>query len=311
MPGRAWLRVGRRAVILLLLVATPAGVSAEQQINRPASSVGRVLYLHGSVSAEGDVPAGEKPAFHQMLLDDTGPRGMSSFRAAIVAVGFEIRQAYDADVFFTDEYLAPWDVLILGSNQRRFSQAEAEAVQRWVNGGGGLVAWSDSAFGGHYGKVGLDNTAGRDSDNDLTRQFGMVFLTDNGGGNYLVTEYEEAHFLNAKNAHGGVRYRGEGVSPVRITPPARMLAKLQESGLKGKLTVNEIDSPFNPHTDAALAVAHVGEGRVVGTFDRNTFWNAGEGTRLSHENNREFAQRLILWAADREDSNPKAIGQAE
>lgn len=241
-----------------------------------------------------------------MLLEDAGPRGMSAFCAAIEAVGFEIRQAYDADVLFTDEYLAPWNVIILGSNQRRFSPDEADAVQRWVSAGGGLVAWSDSAFGGHFGKVGLDNPAGRDSDNDLTRQFGMVFLTDNGGGNYLVTDYEEAHFLNAQNPQGGVRYRGEGVSPVRITPPARLLAKLQEGGLGGKIMVNKIDAPFNPQTDAALGVADVGQGRVVGTFDRNTFWNAGEGTRLSHEDNREFAQRLILWAAGREDINPKS-----
>jgi len=295
--------------LLLVLAAAQAGVYAETKLNPPDADAERVLYIHGNVSAEGDVPSDTQPPFHQMLLNDTGPRGMSSFRAAIEALGFEIQQAYDADVVLTDEYLASWNVLILGSNQRRFSEEEAKAVQRWVKAGGGLVAWSDSAFGGHYAKVGLDNTAGRDSNNDITRQFGMVFLTDNGGGNYLIKDYEEAHFLNAQNPQGGVRYRGEGVSPVRTSDPARMLAKLQEGGLGGKIKVNKIDSPFNPLTDAALAVAHVGKGRVVGTFDRNTFWNAGEGTRLSHEDNREFAQRLILWAANREDINPKPIEQ--
>jgi hypothetical protein len=299
----------RNLVRLLVLMMTPAVLCAEPAIEPDSAITGRALYLHGDVSADGDVPSGEKPAFHQMLLDDTGHRGMSAFRTAIEAVGFEIHQAYDADVALTDEFLAPWNVLILGSNQRRFSEEEATAVHRWVSAGGGLVAWSDSAFGGHYAEVGLDNTAGRDSDNDLTKQFGMVFLTDNGGGNYLIKDYEEAHFLNAKNPKGGVRYRGEGVSPVRIAPPARMLAKLQEGGLGGKIMVNKIDAPFDPQTDAALAIAHVGKGRVVGTFDRNTFWNAGEGTRLSHENNLEFAQRLILWAAGREDIDPKPIEQ--
>ena len=293
--------------VLLLLFVTPVEASAETEKTRPEVPVGKVLYLHGSVSAEGDVPAGEKPPFHQMRLDDTGPRGMSQFRAAIEAVGLEIRQAYDADVVLTDAFLTPWNVLILGSNQRRFSKAEAQAVQRWVRSGGGLVAWSDSGFGGHFAKVGLDNTAGRDSDNDLTSQFGMYFLTDNGGGNYLVAEYEEAHFLNAQNPKGGVRYRGEGVSPVRVSPPARVLARLQEGGLGGRMNVNKIDAPFNSETDVALAVAEVGEGRVVGTFDRNTFWNAGEGTRLSHENHAEFAQRMALWAASRENIEPKPI----
>jgi hypothetical protein len=149
--------------------------------------------------------------------------------------------------------------------------------------------------------VGLDNTVGRDSDNAITEQFGMYFLTDNGGGNYLVTEYTEDHYLNAGNKSAGIRFRGEGVSPVRISPPARMLAPLQDAGLGGRIEVNEIDKPFNPETDAALAIAEVGKGRVLGVFDRNTFWNAGEGTRLSHVDNREFAQRMLLWLAGLED----------
>lgn len=80
-----------------------------------------------------------------------------------------------------------------------------------------------------------------------------------------------------------------------------MLAPLQDGGLGGRLKVNRRDEPFNPETDAALAVAEIGKGRVVGVFDRNLFWNAGEGTRLSHANNHEFTQRLMLWAAGREE----------
>jgi hypothetical protein len=178
-----------------------------------------------------------------------------------------------------------------------FSKAEAEAVHHWVELGGGLVAWSDSAFGGDFGKVGIANTAGRDSNNAITEPLGMHFLTDNGGGNYLISTYTENHFLNNYNRKGGLRYRGEGVSCVRVSPPARMLAPLQDGGLGGKLKVNQIDAPFNPQTDAALAVAEIGTGRVIGIFDRNCFWNAGAGTRLSHVDNREFAQRLVVWAA--------------
>ncbi|NJK92039.1 MAG: ThuA domain-containing protein [Blastochloris sp.] len=261
----------------------------------------RVLYVYGDVSEDGQVPSGEKEPFHQMRLSDTGPRGLSQFQAALEAVGFQVEEAYDAEVVLDANFLGRYGVVILGSNQRRFSKAEAEAVKEWVSAGGGLVVWSDSAFGGDHRKVGLDNTLGRDSDNDLVAQFGMFLLTDNGGGNYLVNQFVEPHYLNRLQVQDGLAFRGEGVSPIRVSPPARMLAALQEGGLGGKIRLNRRDEPLNLKTDAALAVAEVGRGRVVATFDRNTFWNAGEGTRLSHVNNREYAQRLLLWAAGRED----------
>lgn len=262
----------------------------------------KVLYLYGDVAADGTVPSGDQEPFHQMRLDDTGPRGMSGFAEAIREVGFQIGEAYDADVVLTPGFLDSVDVLILGSNQRRFTADEAEALDNWVRAGGGLLGWSDSAFGGHWQQVGVDNDPGRLSNNDLMVQFGMYFMTDNGAGNYLVENYERDHFLNDSNRNGGVRFRGEGVSPVRVAHPAELLAQMQEGGLGGDLRLNDRDGDLDMEIDAALAIAEVGEGRVVGVFDRNLFWNAGEGTRLSHVDNREFTQRITTWAAGLESA---------
>ncbi len=280
----------------------------------------RALYLYGDVAADGTVPSGDKEPFHQMRLNDTGAQGMSGFAEAIREVGFQIEEAYDADVTLTPAFLAPIDVLILGSNQRRFTAAEAKAVDDWVRSGGGLLGWSDSAFGGHWQQVGVDNDLGRLSNNDLTVQFGMYFMTDNGAGNYLVENYERDHFINDDDRNAGVRFRGEGVSPVRVAHPAEMLAPLQDGGLGGDLRLNKRDGELDPGIDAALAIAKIGEGRVVGVFDRNLFWNAGEGTRLSHVNNREFAQRIMAWVAGLENvmeelqaiqSSQQALGSNE
>jgi hypothetical protein len=284
------------ALLTMLLLAS---ILLEMSV---ASTPPRVLYIYGDVSEDGQVPSGGKAPFHQMRLNDTGDLGMSQFKEAIEAVGIRLEEAYDADVELTDSFLASYQAIILGSNQRRFTAAEAASVKKWVEAGGGVIAWSDSAFGGHFGTVGIANTLGRDSDNDLIQQFGMFMLTDNGGGNYLISEYTEPHYLNDNQMKGALGFRGEGVSPIRVSSPARMLAPLQEGGLGGKLKVNAIDEPFNAQTDAALAIAEIGKGRVVATFDRNTFWNAGAGTRLSQANNREFAQRLVLWAAQREET---------
>lgn len=256
----------------------------------------KVLYLYGDVAPDGTVPSGDKEPFHQMRLNDTGDRGMSGFAEVIRQVGLQIEEVYDQEVALTPELLTSIDVLILGSNQRRFTAAEAKTVDDWVRSGGALLGWSDSAFGGHWNQVGVDNDLGRLSNNDLTVQFGMYFMTDNGAGNYLIENYERDHFINDYDRNGGVSFRGEGVSPIRVAHPAEMLAPLQEGGLGGELRLNKRDGEFDQEIDAALAIAKVGEGRVVGVFDRNMFWNAGEGTRLSHVDNREFTQRIMTWA---------------
>ena len=264
-------------------------------------SAQNVVYVYGDVAADGTVPSGSQAPFHQMRLNDEGNLGMSGFKQALEAVGCTVSEAYDQEMTINAEFLKSVDVLILASNQRIFTAAEAKALNRWVKKGGGVLSWSDSGFGGDYRAVGVANDLGRVSDNALMVQFGMYFLTDNGAGNYLVNEYTQDHFINKNTKSKGVAFRGEGVSFVRVSPPAVMLAKAQEGGLGGRLVVNEKDGEFQEHTDASLAVAEINKGRVVGVFDRNLFWNAGAGTRLSHSDNRLFAQRIVLWAAGIED----------
>lgn len=262
-----------------------------------------VAYIYGDVSKEGDVPSGEKPAFHQMRLNDESRLGLSSFKKAIEETGLNIEEYYDAETTLNRSFLSKIDVLILGSNQKTFSKSEIKCVSKWVENGGGILAWSDSGFGGGYKATGVDNVLGRDSDNLIMQQFGMYFLTDNAAGNYLIKNYTENHFINDNNKNGGVAFRGEGVSFVRVSNPAIILAAADGGGLGGVLRVNKIDGVFNSKTDAALAIAKIKKGRVVGLFDRNMLWNdGGPGTQLSHSDNREFAQRIVLWAAGIEDN---------
>jgi hypothetical protein len=259
-----------------------------------------VLYLYGDVAPDGTTPSGDAGAFHQMRLTDTGPRGLSEFAATLRDAGFAPEGRYDADVSLTRDLLDDYAVLILGSNQHRFGDAEREAVEAWVSDGGGLLAWSDSAFGGDYREVGVCNPAGSRSDNDLTTAFGLRFLRDSGAGVYRVREYAEDHYLNAGDADGGVVFLAEGASAIRVSEPARVLAPFQAGGLGGRLELCEADAPVRPERDAALAVAEVGDGRAVGTFDRNTFWNGGAGTDITEADNREYARRLVTWAAGAE-----------
>jgi hypothetical protein len=299
-------------VIARVFMAVVVLVSGWAVAQPPTARVegGQVLYLYGLVDASGDRPgeagySGEP--FHAMRLDDPSPLGFSSFAEAIRELGYTVQQAYDRQVTLDERTLAEVDVLILGSNNRLFTEAEAEALERWVRSGGGLIAWSDSAMGGDHSKVGLGNPVGRDSNNSLTERFGMHFLVDTGHDysgpanktpGVGITQWERPHALNNHETDGlaeqGLVVYGEGVSPVRIRPPAVMLARLQN---RGQIGVGKVDRPYQPERDAAVAVAEIGDGRVIGYFDRNTFFNrGGPGTDLTEVSNRAFAQRMVLWA---------------
>ncbi|MEO1718578.1 MAG: GC-type dockerin domain-anchored protein, partial [Planctomycetota bacterium] len=50
-------------------------------------------------------------------------------------------------------------------------------------------------------------------------------------------------------------------------------------------------------TDAALFVAQADQGRIIGHFDRNTFFNLnGAGTNINRLDNRQYALNLFAFA---------------
>jgi len=312
------------AVLSAALLSAPAAL---------AESAGDVLYLYGYIDADGDRPGEtgyDGEPFHPMRLDNVSPtsgnpnatdfnRGMSGFKAALEEKNFSVSQKADSQITLTADALSGVDVLILGSNNRRFSNDEADALSDWVHAGGGLVAWSDSAFGGDFQQVGVGNPTGSLSNNDLTEQFGMTFLRDNGKDfsgpaakttGEGITQWEAPHPINNNETDGfaedGIVFYGEGVSFVRIDPDsdAVILAKPQN----GSLDVDSADEPFNADTDAALAINEVGDGRVVGVFDRNLFWNNGEGTDLFEVDNRALAQNVVAYAAIPEPASLGLMG---
>lgn len=261
-----------------------------------------VVYVYGDVSAKGAVPSGNEKPFHQTRLNDTGKYGMSDFKKAIEETGLNITEVYDAKTKFKSKFLKEIDVLILASNQKKFSKKEIKSIQKWIKKGGGLIAWSDGSFSGSYKHIGKNNTLGKDSNNLITEKLGMHFFSDNEAGNYLVKNYTQNHFINKNNPYGGIHFRAEGASFIRVSKPAVVLAKGQEGGLGGKLRLNTNDGFFNHETDATLAIATIEKGRVLGLFDKNIFSNNGDKAKLSHSDNKEFAQRIVLWAAGIEDN---------
>lgn len=271
-----------------------------------------VLYVYGT---HPPAIAGET-----LRLSETGNLGYSGFASTLTSAGFTLTE-FEAGPGSTGRLdaatLSPYGVLILSSNNRVFTAAEALAVRDWVQGGGGIVAFSDAAFGrdadgngsndANTATAGVNNTFGADSDNALTEQFGLTFLRDNTT-KYQIMDYEAEHYINnftlAGDDPGGITFRGEGVSPIAVSDGAVILATLQnpdnsrDGGYSGNATINSNDpGSFDPDVHAALAYNSFGDGRIVGTFDRNTFWNNGPGTDLDQVDNEDYALRLVEWAS--------------
>lgn len=272
-----------------------------------------VLYIHGTHPPAID---GET-----LRLDDTSNLGYSGFRDALAGAGFsltEFEAGPGSTGLLTDELLRNYQAIILSSNNRLFSDDEAAAVDRFVRAGGGIVAWSDAAFGWDQdnngqldppsieNNTGITNTIGLDSDNTLTTQFGMRFLRDTGVQAIVGQDqpYLFEHPIWQANAgdDGVIAFKGEGVSPIVVSGEAEVLFAYQDASLPqggnptGLTAADEMQGFALDASVAALAIAEPGWGRVVGTFDRNTFWNNGSGTNINEFDNRQFAINLVTWA---------------
>ena len=96
-------------------------------------------------------------------------------------------------------------------------------------------------------------------------------------------------------------FDGEGVSPITlandqvdgvqstILAPAKSIVRQNTVTGKGP-------SEFPNFMAASLIVATVGEGRIAGHFDRNTFFNTnGTDTNIHNYNNKQYAINLYRW----------------
>src|SRR5207247_6324610 len=135
----------RLLCVLLALVAlavlgngdAPARVSARPTLTR-------VLFLYGSV------PPGTDPN-DMVRIGNTGRNGYAQLAAMLLAEqGHNLTELADTDPAvnpLTLGTLVQYDLVVLGSNNRRFGPTEAGAVDAYLRRGGALLAFSDSRFG--------------------------------------------------------------------------------------------------------------------------------------------------------------------
>jgi hypothetical protein len=285
------------ALILVLLPNSNPAPSPALYPARPTLT--RVLFLYGSV------PPGTDPG-EMIRITNAGANGYFQLADMLsTEQGHNLSELQDTDPVvnpLTYQTLTPYNLLVLGSNNRRFSPEEATVVANYVNMGGAVLALSDSRFGLSPDRSQNLLGAGELSDNDLVGQFGFHIEHDN----YLVVVADSSRFVDPSHRilSGLTSFKGEGVSLIRVDgPPAQILVRGDGLLLTDGHTVT------GPNY-AITAIATVGRGRVAATFDRNTFFNAGvgsDGTDLSELDNRNYARNLFNWLTRPEAPVPVKI----
>lgn len=287
-------------LVLAVLLVTSSAVSARETEAARGVDPPRILFVRGE-SGSGGLSSGNDS--HLCDIDDAsttnGNHGWKTLADLLRSDGFDLVQRIeddDASPIFPIADLDAFDVLVLGSNNATPANSTVSTVEAWVRAGGGLLVISDANFG-------LSFADAPTADQFFLDPFGLVMNQDRG--TYAVDRTSQ--FTSVGLTHpileGVDTFDGEGVSPITVAgnlPPgltAMILAPAQ-GDIRRNDTMETVE-PADPTTDAALVAMTADAGRVVGHFDRNTFFNEnGAGTDITRFDNETFARNLFRWLAD-------------
>lgn len=195
--------------------------------------------------------------------------------------------------------LDDFDAVVFGSNNAVYTQAQIDAVDVYIRGGGGAFFISDANFGSVRGDA-------QRSDQQFLDRFGISVNEDRG--TYQLNRgdgnpgFEEFRDPDSPLLAGIDDFDGEGVSPFTLpTNPSDLPADVTAQIVAGVPAGQSVRQPGNnvrsaTPQDAALLVAEAGDGRIVGHFDRNTFFNLnGAGSDIQTLDNAQLALNIFTF----------------
>ncbi len=197
--------------------------------------------------------------------------------------------------------------MVFGSNNKPYSAAEIKAFHDYVYRGGSALFISDANWG-------LTWEAAPASDNGFLARYGAQVYQDSGQLP-LIARAQKGRYLfpghpvlsgpdGAGNKSDVNRYNGEGVSLFRITKGSggyQAMAMVSATGLFKRLNNNSGKAGTIQKAgtgDAAMVFVEKGNARIVGHFDRNTFFNLnGAGTDIFKLDNAQLALNIFRYLA--------------
>ncbi|GAB4124058.1 MAG: hypothetical protein Tsb0027_22280 [Wenzhouxiangellaceae bacterium] len=234
-----------------------------------------------------------------------GNHGWGELRQALENAGFsatQITETAENDsgpsvgvaIAFQTMDLSQYDVIVFGSNNAVYSTEAIDAVENFIRGGGGALFISDANFGSDWADA-------PDSDQQFLDRFDLVMNQDQG--TYVLRRSDGDFNAPEHPILAGVdAFDGEGVSPIVAMQENHVLVAAQNStrvNMPPFGNNNQGQSRAVTSLDGVLTVLQPGLGRLVGHFDRNTFFNLnGAGTSINRFDNMVYAINLFTWLAD-------------
>jgi len=294
---------------LLFLLAT-----VETSVAQTGPSV---LFIRGAdrsggfLEADDDAERTEQLAGINNTSTANGNHGWNELRLALEADGFQIDQMVEpveagapatgqttgTEIEFGNLDLSSYDVLVFGSNNAVYSEASIDAIESYIRGGGGAIFISDANFGSDWADA-------SNSDQQFLDRFGLIVNQDRG--TYSLERSDGEFLIPDDPLFAGVdRIDGEGVTPFQIgdltTGVSADILALAEGETRlnnGTGGNNQGSTRAAGPNDAAILFVTADQGRLIGHFDRNTFFNDnGAGTNINRFDNQQYAINLFRAAA--------------
>ncbi len=295
-----------------------------------------VLFIRGADRSGGFLEANNDAGRTEQLADinnastSGGNHGWKTLATTLTNNGFNVSQAIEplapgdpatgqttgAPLNFTDPTgdhyvnLSAYDVVVFGSNNAAYGTAAVDAVENYIRGGGGAIFISDANFGSDWADA-------SNSDQPFLSRFGLTVNQDNG--TYSLERSKGEFLVPDHPILAGVdKFDGEGVTPITVgaTLPegvsVEILAKAEGQVRRNVAPFgnkNQGGTTAATDLDAALLVATIDQGRLIGHFDRNTFFNDnGAGTDITRYDNEQFAINMFTFAAVPEPGTLGVLG---
>ncbi len=271
----------------------------------------RVLFVRGGDGTGGFLEGGSDD--HLCDIENfnlaLGNHGWAELASLLRGEGYVLTQVKegaaaggaDLPVDLVNLDLSPYKLIVFGSNNATYTAAAIDKIENFVRNGGGVLFISDANFGSNWGDA-------PSSDQLFLARFGLTMNQDNG--TYALERTLSDYLVaNHPTLTGVSKFDGEGVSPISINAGAApagvtrtILAKAKGS-VRVPNGINQGSTRASNASDGSLVVAELGSGRVVGHFDRNTFFNrGGAGTDITRFDNRVYARNLFAWLTQRDRS---------
>lgn len=296
--------------LLLAWICTAVSASGQTHVDPRGRSILFIRGAHATGGAtEGGTPAQRTEQLSDIYNHATNPRNhrYGELRLLLVKDGFAPTQSIESSTPLSLAQLVKHRVLVFGSNNKVYTAAAIRAFRAYIDRGGSALFISDANWG-------LTWEAAPASDKQFLGRYGAQVYQDSGqlptmarasSGRYRLPGHPLLSGPDGRGKRSDVDYySGEGVSLFRITSPPgvhRAVRVVSATGLLVRLnTTTGRARATRPATalEASMIVVEKSASRVVGHFDRNTFFNLnGAGTDIHGLHNAQLALNLFGFLA--------------